>query len=119
MLAALLTGCAGLAETIPTAGFGSAPAEEAAWRQIEPRLAGMSRARVEQCAGRPLSETPAGPGQTTLIYRAQDHGNYCQVALAVSNGTVISVAADHSAPEFMWLRDGSNYYGRLFAGCAR
>jgi uncharacterized protein YqfB (UPF0267 family) len=119
LAAALTAGCAGFADTIPTGGYGSIAAEEAAWRQVQPRLAGMSRAGVEQCAGRPLSETRGGPGQATLVYRAEDHRNYCQVELAVRDGTVASVAADHAAPEYMWLRDGSNYCGRIFIGCAR
>jgi len=118
-LSLLLASCAAFDTIAPTQGFATIPAEEAAWQRVEPRLVGMSRAAVEQCAGKPQRETPAGPGQTRLVYRAEDLNNYCEVTLAVSNGIVTSVAANYAAPEFMWLRDGSNYCGRVFIGCAR
>jgi hypothetical protein len=118
LLAAALAGCAGLAGGFPTAGFQDIPAEEAAWRQVEPRLVGMSVVAVEACAGPPQA-LDAAPAQTVLVYRAQDLQNYCRVALGVMRGRISSVAADHAAPEYLWLRDGTNYCGRIFRGCAR
>jgi hypothetical protein len=117
LLALTMTGCA--AVMVPTAGFESISAEEAAWRQIEPQLVGMPKSTVEHCAGPPVSSAPAPAGATALVYRAQDLRNYCQVTLTVSNGRVVSVAAEHSAPEYMWLHDGSNYCGQIFLGCPR
>jgi hypothetical protein len=114
-----LCGCAAIADVAPTKGFANIPAEEAAWRQVEPRLVGMSRIWVENCAGPPLSEVDPTPQQTTLIYRSQDLKNYCQVALGIINGRISSVSADYSAPEYAWLRSGTNYCGRIFMGCAR
>jgi hypothetical protein len=119
LLALPLAGCAAFADVAPTAGYASIPAEEAAWRQIQPRLVGMSRVWVENCAGAPLAETHATSEQTTLVYRSQDLKNYCQVSLGIIHGRISSVSADHSAPEFAWLRDGSNYCGRIFIGCLR
>jgi hypothetical protein len=118
LLALTLTGCAGLAGSFPTGGYQDIAAEEAAWRQVEKRLVGMPVERVEACAGQPQIVNPA-PGQTVLTYHAEDLKNYCRVALGVIHGRISSVASDYSAPEFMWLRDGSNYCGRIFIGCAR
>jgi len=54
-----------------------------------------------------------------MIYRYADLRNYCQVTLAMVGGKVRDFSADHSAPEFLWLLDGSNYCGRIFEGCIR
>src|SRR6266851_2753725 len=86
----LLFGCAGLVDEVSTI-----PAEEAAWQALMPRLAGMPAAEVERCAGPPRGVIPA-PG-----------------------GRVLSFAADYAAPEFLGLRDGSNYCGRIFQSCLR
>ena len=110
---ALLLGCAG-----PVAEFSTIPAEEAAWQAIAPRLAGMPAAAIEHCAGPPRAATP-GPAGTVLVYRDQDLKNYCQVSLLVRSGRVQSFTAEHAAPEFLYLRDGSNYCGRIFQGCLR
>ena len=118
-LLAPIAGCAPLADVAPSAGYESIPAEEAAWRQVKPQLVGKSRIWVEQCAGKPLRELHPRPEQTTLIYRTHDLQNYCEVALGVIHGRISSVSADHLAPEFGFLRDGSNYCGRMFMGCAR
>jgi len=112
-----LAGCAGLAGSLPTGGYQEIAAEEAAWRQVEPRLVGMPQHSVEHCAGPPQTVAPAAPGQMLLTYRSQDLRNYCQVTLAIDDGRVSSVAADYQAPEFMWMRDGTNYCGRIFSGC--
>jgi len=117
LLALALAGCAAFAGSMPINGFEDVAAEEAAWRQVEPHLVGMPQTAVEGCAGAPLSSAPGAAGQATLAYRAQDLRNYCQVTLAVADGRVVSVAADYRAPEFMWLRDGSNYCGRIFRRC--
>ena len=118
LLSLTLAGCAGLAGSFPTGGYQDIAAEEAAWRRVEPRLVGMPVERVEACAGQPQVTDPV-PGQTVLTYRAEDLKNYCRVALGVIHGRISSVAADYAAPEFMWLRDGSNYCGRIFMGCTR
>jgi len=39
--------------------------------------------------------------------------------LLAREGRVLSFTADHAAPEFLYLRDGSNYCGRIFQGCLR
>jgi hypothetical protein len=119
LLAFLLCGCAAVADVAPTQGYASLPAEETVWRQLEPQLVGKSRIWVENCAGPPKNVTDAPPGRTILIYRSEDLKNYCQVALGVVHDRISSVSADYSAPEFLWLRDGTNYCGRIFAGCAR
>jgi hypothetical protein len=54
-----------------------------------------------------------GPGTAALVYYTQDLKNYCRVTLFVQNGRVASFSADHAAPEFFGLRDGSNYCGRM------
>ena len=110
---ALLLGCAG-----PVAEFSTIPAEEAAWQAIAPRLAGMPAAAIEHCAGPPRAAIP-GPGGAVLVYRDQDLKNYCQVSLSVRDGRVLSFTAEHAAPEFLYLRDGTNYCGRIFQRCLR
>ena len=110
---ALLLGCAG-----PVAEFSTIPAEEAAWQAIAPRLAGMPAAAIEHCAGPPRAAIP-GPGGAVLVYRDQDLKNYCQVSLSVRDGRVLSFTAEHAAPEFLYLRDGTNYCGRIFQQCLR
>jgi hypothetical protein len=110
---ALLLGCAG-----PVAEFSTIPAEEAAWQAIAPRLAGMPAAAIEHCAGPPRAAIPA-PGGAVLVYRDQDLKNYCQVSLSVRDGRVLSFTAEHAAPEFLYLRDGTNYCGRIFQQCLR
>lgn len=109
----LLLGCAG-----PVAEVTTIPAEEAAWRAVAPRLPGMPAREIEQCAGPPRGVSPA-PGGTALLYRSQDLKNYCQVALLVRDGRVLAFTAEHAAPEFLYLRDGSNYCGRIFQQCLR
>ena len=109
----LLLGCAG-----PVAEFSTIPAEEAAWQAMAPRLAGMPAAAIEHCAGPPRTAIP-GPGGAVLVYRDQDLKNYCQVSLSVRDGRVLSFTAEHAAPEFLYLRDGSNYCGRIFQQCLR
>jgi hypothetical protein len=109
----LLLGCAG-----PVAELSTIPAEEAAWQAMAPRLAGMPAAEIERCAGPPRGVT-AAPGGTVLVYRDQDLKNYCQVSLLVRAGRILSFTAEHAAPEFLYLRDGSNYCGRIFQGCLR
>jgi hypothetical protein len=110
----LLFGCAGLVDEVSTI-----PAEEAAWQAIMPRLAGMPVAEVQHCAGPPRGVTAAPGGDATLVYRSQDLKNYCEVRLLVRGGRVLSFAADYAAPEFLGLRDGSNYCGRIFQSCLR
>ncbi len=110
---ALLLGCAG-----PVAELSTIPAEEAAWRAMAPRLAGMPAAEIEHCAGPPRAAIP-GPAGTVLVYRDQDLKNYCQVSLLVRDGRILSFTAEHAAPEFLYLRDGSNYCGRIFQQCLR
>src|SRR2546423_11789077 len=109
----LLLGCAG-----PVAEVSTIPAEEAAWQAMAPRLAGMSAGEIERCAGPTRGAMPA-PGGAVLVYRDQDLKNYCQVSLLVRGGRIQSFTADHAAPEFLWLRAGSNYCGRIFQGCLR
>ena len=110
---ALLLGCAG-----PVAELSTIPAEEAAWRAMAPRLAGMPAAEIEHCAGPPRAAIP-GPAGTVLVYRDQDLKNYCEVSLLVRDGRILSFTAEHAAPEFLYLRDGSNYCGRIFQQCLR
>ena len=110
----LLLGCAG-----PVAELSTIPAEEAAWQAIMPRLPGMPVAEIEHCAGPPRGVTAAPGGGATLIYRAQDLKNYCEVRLLARGGRVVSFAADYAAPEFLGLRDGANYCGRIFQQCLR
>ena len=112
-LLVLLPGCAG-----PVAEVATIPNEEAAWQAMAPRLPGMPVAAVEQCAGPPRGVVP-GAGGATLVYRDQDLKNYCQVSLVVRDGRVLSFTADYAAPEFLYLRDGSNYCGRIFQRCLR
>lgn len=100
-------------------GYDTVPQQEAAWRRVEPELAGMSSAELWRCAGPPLREGVASSGAPTMVYRYADLENYCEVTFVLDRGRVRSFAADHSAPEFLWLRDGSNYCGRLFEGCIR
>ena len=109
----LLLSCAG-----PVAEVSTIPAEEEAWRAIAPRLVGMPAVEIERCAG-PPRRVLAAPGGATLIYRSQDLKNYCEVSLLVRGGRVASYTADYAAPEFLWLRDGSNYCGRIFQQCLR
>lgn len=109
----LLSGCAGPVDEVWTI-----PAEEAVWQAIMPRLPGMAVAEIEHCAGPPRG-VAAADGGATLIYRSQDLKNYCEVRLLARGGRVLSFAADYAAPEFLWLRDGSNYCGRIFQGCLR
>jgi hypothetical protein len=109
----LLLGCAG-----PVAEVSTIPAEEEAWQAIAPRLAGMPAAAIEHCAGPPRATIPGRAG-TVLVYRDQDLKNYCQVSLLVRDGGVLSFTAEHAAPEFLYLRDGSNYCGRIFQQCLR
>lgn len=110
----LAAGCAG-----PYAELVTTPDEEAAWRQVAASLPGTPAAVIEACAGLPHSAAPAAPGTTALTYSTQDLTNYCRVTLFVQNGRVASFTADHAAPEFFGLRDGSNYCGRLFQACLR
>jgi hypothetical protein len=100
-------------------GFDSVALQEAAWRRVEPDLVGMSQSQLWQCAGPPFREETARPGASTMIYRYADLDNYCKVSLVLDGGRVRSFTADHSAPDFFWLRDGSNYCGQIFAGCIR
>ena len=110
---ALLLGCAG-----PVAEFSTIPAEEAAWQAMAPRLAGMPAVAIEHCAGPPRAAIP-GPGGSVLVYRDQDLKNYCQVSLLVRDGRILSFTVEQAAPEFLYLRDGSNYCGRIFQQCLR
>ena len=110
----LLAGCAGLVDEVSTI-----PAEEAAWQAIMPRLPGMPVAEIEHCAGPPRGVTATPGGGATLIYRAQDLKNYCEVRLLARGGRVVSFTADYTAPEFLGLRDGANYCGRIFQACLR
>jgi hypothetical protein len=110
----LLGGCAG-----PVAEVTTIPYEEAVWQAMAPRLPGMPVAVLEACAGPPRSTAPGATGDTVLVYRAQDLKNYCQVSLLAQGGRVASVKADYAAPEFLYLRDGSNYCGRIFQQCLR
>ena len=107
-------GCAG-----PVAEVSTIPSEEVAWQAIAPRLPGMPVATLEQCAGPPRGVAPGPAGGSVLVYRAQDLKNYCQVSLLARDGRVLSFTADHAAPEFLYLRDGSNYCGRIFQQCLR
>jgi hypothetical protein len=98
-------------------GFDKIPLQEAAWRRVQPELAGMSESQLWQCAGPPLRRQATAAGGARLIYRYADLDNYCQVSLVLDRGKVRSFTADHSAPDFFWLRDGSNYCGQIFSGC--
>jgi hypothetical protein len=100
-------------------GFDKVPLQEAAWRRVEPELTGMSERQLWQCAGPPLREQATAPGTSRMIYRYADLNNYCEVSLDLDRGKVRSFTADHSAPDFFWLRDGSNYCGEIFSGCIR
>jgi hypothetical protein len=100
-------------------GFDTIPAEEADWKLIQPQLVGMSSAELWRCAGPPLREETSPSGVSAVVYRNADLKNYCQVTLVVERGKVRDFSADHSAPEFFWLVDGSNYCGRIFEGCIR
>jgi hypothetical protein len=113
-LSLLLAGCTG-----PVSELTTIPAQEAAWRQVEPELVGMTGPEVERCAGPPRSAAMAPGGATALVYRAQDLKNYCEVTLLLRNGRVASLTADHAAPESLFLRDGSNYCGQIFQACLR
>ena len=109
----LLAGCAGPVDEVSTI-----PAEEAAWQAIMPRLVGMPVAELEHCAGPPRGVT-AAPGGATLLYRAQDLQNYCEVRLLARGSRVVWFTAAYAAPEFLGLRDGTNYCGRIFQQCLR
>jgi hypothetical protein len=100
-------------------GFDQVPQQEVAWRRVEPELAGMSENRLWQCAGPPLRRESTDSGASTLVYFYADLDNYCRVKLNLVRGKVASFTARHSAPDFFWLRDGSNYCGQIFAGCIR
>jgi len=110
----MTAGCAG-----PVAEVSTIPSEEAAWQAMAPRLAGMPVAAVAQCAGPPRGVAPGPAGGAVLVYRAQDLKNYCQVSLLAQGGRVVSFTVDHAAPEFLYLRDGTNYCGRIFQQCLR
>jgi hypothetical protein len=112
--ALLLCSCTG-----PVGEVTTIPQEEAAWRAMAPLLPGMPVAAVEQCAGPPRGVAPAPAGGAVILYRAQDLKNYCQVSLLAQGGRVLSFTADYAAPEFLYLRDGSNYCGRIFRQCLR
>ena len=86
---------------------------------MAPRLPGMPLAALEGCAGPPRGTAPGAAGGTVLVYRAQDLKTYCQVSLLAQGGRVASFTADYAAPEFLYLRDGSNYCGRIFQQCLR
>jgi hypothetical protein len=86
-------------------------------------LSAMNRTQINE-AGRRIGRVPvnpvmAGPGTAALVYYTQDLKNYCRVTLFVQNGRVASFSADHAAPEFFGLRDGSSYCGRIFQACLR
>ena len=100
-------------------GYDTIPAEEALWQRVQPVLVGMPIEAVERCAGPPLGQSPAASGATAFVYRAQDRKNYCEVSLFVRQGRVEALNADYAAPEFLWLRSGINYCGRIFAQCVR
>jgi hypothetical protein len=78
----------------------------------------MPAAEIEHCAGPPRAAIP-GPAGAVLVYRDQDLKNYCEVSLLVRDGRILSFTAEHAAPEFLYLRDGSNYCGRIFQQCLR
>ena len=100
-------------------GYDTIPAQEADWNLIQPELTGMSSAELWRCAGPPLREETSPSGVSAIIYRYADLKNFCQVTLVLERGKVRDFSADHSAPEFFWLVDGSNYCGRIFKGCIR
>jgi hypothetical protein len=113
-MAVLVAGCAG-----PYAELVTTPQEEAVWRQVATTLPGTPVEAIERCAGPPLSIASAAPGTAALTYFTRDLKNYCRVTLFVQNGRIASFTADHAAPEFFGLRDGSNYCGRMFRACLR
>ena len=100
-------------------GYDTIPAEEADWQRIAPTLVGTPADRIERCAGPPLRSAPQAPGVATLTYRAADLKNYCEVTLSVRDGRIAGFTVDYDAPEFLWLRSGINYCGRIFAQCVR
>jgi hypothetical protein len=111
---------AGLALALLTScrGYDTIPLQEAAWKRVEPNLAGMSSEQLWRCAGPPLREQSIDARRVRMIYRYADLKNFCEVILDLEDGKVRAVSADHSAPEFLWLRDGSNYCGRVFEDCS-
>src|SRR4051794_26335648 len=88
-------------------GYDTIPIQEADWQRIQPQLVGMSAAELWRCAGPPWREDAAPSGLSTMIYRYTDLRNYCEVTLVLEGGKVRSFSADHAAPEFLWLLDGS------------
>jgi hypothetical protein len=100
-------------------GYDTIPIQEADWQRVQPELVGMSSDRLWRCAGPPTREGTAASGAATMVYRYADLKNYCEVTLVLEDGKVRSFSADHSAPEFLWLADGSNYCGRIFRDCIR
>jgi len=100
-------------------GYDTVPIQEADWQRIQPELVGMSSARLWRCAGPPLREEGGSSGEMTMVYRYADLTNYCEVKLVLANEKVSAFSAEHAAPEFLWLLDGSNYCGRIFEGCIR
>ena len=115
----MITSLALAAVAFSCRGYDTIPAQEADWKLIQPMLTGMSSAKLWRCAGPPLREETSPSGASTMIYRYADLENYCQVTLVLEGGKVHDFSADHSAPEFLWLLDGSNYCGRIFEGCIR
>ena len=104
--------------TFSCRGYDTIPLEEAEWRRVQPELAGMSAAQIRRCAGPPLREATAPRGAVTMVYRYADLKNYCEVTLLLQDGKVRSFSTEYSAPEFLWLLDGANYCGRIFANCS-
>jgi hypothetical protein len=116
---ALLLCRAGLViATFSCRGYDTIPLQEAEWRRVHPELAGMSAAQLWRCAGPPLREATAPHSAVTMVYRYADLKNYCEVTLLLQDGKVRSFSTDQSAPEFLWLLDGTNYCGRIFADCS-
>jgi hypothetical protein len=100
-------------------GFDTIPQQEADWARVQPDLVGSSVAELRRCAGPPWREGTLPSGASALVYRYADLDNYCAVTLQLDRGRVRGFTADHSAPDFFWLLDGSNYCGRIFRGCVR
>jgi hypothetical protein len=100
-------------------GYDTIPIQEADWQRIQPELVGMPSARLWRCAGPPLREEEGSSGEATMVYRHADLTNYCEVKLVLAGGKVRAFSAEHAAPEFLWLLDGSNYCGRIFEDCIR
>jgi hypothetical protein len=100
-------------------GYDAIPTQEADWRRVQPELVGMSSTQLWRCAGPPLREEMGPSGGAMMVYRYADLKNYCEVKLVLEGGKVRSFSAQHAAPEFLWLVDGSNYCGRIFEGCIR